>query len=100
MPELECEDLGKRVSLDKKTKWNIPAKDILTIDGQPYVKIDIRSHTLIALVRAGSKLIPKGCSSMAGNLGIQEIIQKRNDACDAEDLHKRDGCSLFDELSN
>ena len=87
MAALLCEELGKRVSLpgdetNKAVQWTISHKDVMYINDLPFVKLDPRSYTLLNLVRARNKVMDDGVVSLAGNLGLQSMINTRNAACD------------------
>ena len=98
MAALLCEELGKRVSLpgdetNKAVQWTISHKDVMYINDLPFVKLDPRSYTLLNLVRARNKFMDDGVVSLAGNLGLQSMINTRNAACDGAEKKE---CSLFE----
>ncbi len=97
---LVLEDMGNKVSLQRDGKtisWHIPSKEICTVQGRCFVKLNTTSYTLNGMVRAQSSAAPgetnSSYKSLRDNLGLQSLLDKRNDA-----QRKTEGspdCTLF-----
>ena len=95
------EDMGKKVSLQRDGKtmsWNIPSKEVCTVQGRSFVKLNPCSYTLTGMVRAQNPAAPgdtkSNYKSIRDNLGLQSLLNARNEA-----QRKTEGspeCTLFD----
>ena len=80
---VECEDMGKRVSLkDGKdhSHWAIPSKNVATLDNgtRTFVKVDPRNDSLVRLVCSRNANATASARTIAANLGLQELARLRN----------------------